>query len=289
MSINCIRALLEDAVLSHSDKTAVVFNEQSVSYAELFSKVNQVASYLTELDLPAHSRIGVYSNKGIEQVIAILAILSTDYILVPLTRLLQPEQVEYIINDCDIRCIVTDKLKLENIEEIDPETRDLVKDLDEDINRLLESGEEDVDGVVDRAKSIETRFAVDHPVAERFLREIVDALSGCMPWRVIEAEGRRLSSSGPPNLSSYQAFVRAGYDAKVHRDIEQAEAESGKFDIVVAWKMSRLTRSDAMDSMVELHPLRVAGCFIATTDRSEPYPWHEISGFLTMDSPRRQV
>ncbi len=66
---------------------------------------------------------------------------------------------------------------LEGIEEIDPETRDLVKDLDEDINRLLESGEEDVSGVVDRAKSIETRFALDHPVAERFLREIVDALA----------------------------------------------------------------------------------------------------------------
>lgn len=66
---------------------------------------------------------------------------------------------------------------LEGIEEIDPDTRELVRDLDEDINRLLESGEKDVSGVVDRAKSIETRFAVDHPVAERFLREIVDALS----------------------------------------------------------------------------------------------------------------
>ncbi|MCK4974600.1 MAG: AMP-binding protein, partial [Sulfurimonas sp.] len=29
-----------------------------------------------------------------------------------------PEQVEYIMNDCDIKCIITDKLKLENIEEI---------------------------------------------------------------------------------------------------------------------------------------------------------------------------
>ena len=26
---------------------------------------------------------------------------------------------EYIINDCDIKCIITDKLKLESIEEID--------------------------------------------------------------------------------------------------------------------------------------------------------------------------
>jgi acyl-CoA synthetase (AMP-forming)/AMP-acid ligase II len=118
MSINCIRTLIEDAALSHADKTALVFNDKSITYAELLKRVNQVAYYLTELDLPKDSRIGIYSNKGIEQVIAILAILSTEYILVPLTKLLKPEQVEYIIEDCGIRCIITDKLKLENIEEI---------------------------------------------------------------------------------------------------------------------------------------------------------------------------
>jgi len=48
-----------------------------------------------------------------------LAILSTDYILVPLTRLLKPEQVQYIIDDCEIKCIITDKLKLKSIEEIE--------------------------------------------------------------------------------------------------------------------------------------------------------------------------
>nr|WP_321265631.1 AMP-binding protein [uncultured Sulfurimonas sp.] len=118
MSINCIRTLIEDASLTHSNKTAFIFNEKSITYMELFTKVNQVAYYLNELDLPKDSRIGIYSNKGIEQVIAILAILSTNYTLVPLTKLLKPEQVEYIIKDCDIKCIITDKLKLESIEEI---------------------------------------------------------------------------------------------------------------------------------------------------------------------------
>ncbi len=118
MSINSIRTLLEDAAQTHSDKTAVVLNEKSLTYAELFSKVNQVAFYLNELGLEKNTRIGIYSNKSIEQVVAVLAILSTDYVLVPLTRLLKPEQVEYIINDCDIKCIITDKLKLESIEEI---------------------------------------------------------------------------------------------------------------------------------------------------------------------------
>ena len=68
---------------------------------------------------------------------------------------------------------------LEKTDEVDPETLELVRNLDEEINRLVESdsSEGDFDNVVDQAKSVETRFAVDHPVAERFLREIIDALS----------------------------------------------------------------------------------------------------------------
>ena len=118
MSINSIRTLIEDAAITHPEKKAILCNENSISYKELLRKVDQVAYYLNELNLPKESRIGVYSNKKIEQVIAILAILSTPYILVPLTKLLKPEQVEYIIDDCDIKCIITDKVKIESIEEI---------------------------------------------------------------------------------------------------------------------------------------------------------------------------
>jgi len=68
---------------------------------------------------------------------------------------------------------------LENTDEVDAETLALVHELDEEIHRLTEGGAEpaDYDNVLDQAKSVETRFAVDHPVAERFLREIIDALS----------------------------------------------------------------------------------------------------------------
>ncbi|MCW8871447.1 MAG: DUF4404 family protein [Xanthomonadales bacterium] len=68
---------------------------------------------------------------------------------------------------------------LENTDQVDAETLRLVHELDEEIHRLTEAGAEadDVEGVLDQAKSMETRFAVDHPVAERFLREIIEALS----------------------------------------------------------------------------------------------------------------
>lgn len=119
MSINCIRNLLDNAALSHPDKIALTYNEKQLSYAELLSRVNQVALYLQELDLPKGARVGIYAKKDVSQVIAILAILSTDYILVPLTRLLKPEQVQYIINDCDIRCVITDKLIPDGTEEFE--------------------------------------------------------------------------------------------------------------------------------------------------------------------------
>jgi len=68
---------------------------------------------------------------------------------------------------------------LEKTDSVDPETLKQVRELDEEVNRLIESGSEatEFDNVVDQAKAVETRFAVDHPVAERFLREIIEALS----------------------------------------------------------------------------------------------------------------
>ena len=118
MSISCVRSLLDKAAATHPDKIAIRFNEQQLSYSQLLAQVNQVALYLQELNLPKGARIGIYTKKDISQVTAILAVLSTDYVLVPLTRLLKPTQVQYIIDDCEISCVITDKLKLESIEEI---------------------------------------------------------------------------------------------------------------------------------------------------------------------------
>jgi len=116
MSVNCIRNILEVSSQTHTDKVALIHDQRTLTYGELFKKVNQIAHYFTELNLPKGSRIGIYSNKSIEQIIAILALLSTEYIFVPITRFLKPEQVEYIVNDCDIQVIITDKTKVQSIQ-----------------------------------------------------------------------------------------------------------------------------------------------------------------------------
>lgn len=58
--------------------------------------------------------------------------------------------------------------------EVDPDTRELLAKLNLDIERL--TGRED-ESPIDRAKQLESKFAANHPVAERIARELADVLA----------------------------------------------------------------------------------------------------------------
>jgi hypothetical protein len=62
--------------------------------------------------------------------------------------------------------------------DVDAETLSLMQALDSDIHDLLDENNEksDAGSVIENAKYLETRFAAEHPVAERFLRELVETL-----------------------------------------------------------------------------------------------------------------
>lgn len=119
MSVNSIRHLLENAQNSSASKTALIYNQERLTYEALFENVNKVAHYFSTLNLPKGSRIGIYSHKCSEQVVAILALLSSDYVLVPITRLLKPEQVQHIVDDCQISCMITDHYKIDALKALE--------------------------------------------------------------------------------------------------------------------------------------------------------------------------
>jgi hypothetical protein len=62
--------------------------------------------------------------------------------------------------------------------DLDPDTRTLVTELQSDINEMLaaETEEAETDSLIEKAKSLEAQFATEHPAAERFMREVIDAL-----------------------------------------------------------------------------------------------------------------
>lgn len=66
--------------------------------------------------------------------------------------------------------------ELDNGATLDNETIALLRKLDKNIDAMIESAENDNAPVMDDAIALEARFAVNHPVAERVLRELIDTL-----------------------------------------------------------------------------------------------------------------
>ena len=74
-----------------------------------------------------------------------------------------------------IRELLTELNKdLQATGELDAETRDLLAQLNDDIDQITEGASASAG---DRAKDLESRFAAEHPVAERITREIADILT----------------------------------------------------------------------------------------------------------------
>ena len=63
--------------------------------------------------------------------------------------------------------------ELHTTADIDAETRQLLRELDDDIDEL--TGEDS--SALDRAKQLESRFAANHPVAARIARELADIIA----------------------------------------------------------------------------------------------------------------
>ncbi len=63
--------------------------------------------------------------------------------------------------------------------ELDADTRTLVRELDSDIHVILDSNAVGAEAasVLKRAKELEANFAIEHPTAERFMREVIEALA----------------------------------------------------------------------------------------------------------------
>ena len=68
--------------------------------------------------------------------------------------------------------------ELEGSDRMDVETRALLQQLHQDIEKLDESNNNADQGasVIEQAESLEARFAAKHPAAEGFVREIIDLL-----------------------------------------------------------------------------------------------------------------
>jgi len=97
-----------------ADAHALSDGKVTISYGELAFLTSQFASALSSVDLERGERVAIYLEKRIETVVASFGAPAAGGVFVPINPILKPEQVSYILRDCNVRVLVTsvERLKL---------------------------------------------------------------------------------------------------------------------------------------------------------------------------------
>jgi acyl-CoA ligase (AMP-forming) (exosortase A-associated) len=110
--------LIHEFIVTSARRTpnaeALVSGKNRLDYAALADLVSQTANGLLAAGLGRGERVAVYIEKNIENVAAMFGAAAAGGVFVPVNPLLKPEQVGYILADCNVRVLVTssDRLRL---------------------------------------------------------------------------------------------------------------------------------------------------------------------------------
>ena len=97
--------LLNTGKLSTSD--ALSYGAERLNYSDLSKQVRACAQGLLSCGLERSDRVAVYLEKRFETVIGFFGAAAAGGVFVPVNPLLKPEQVAYILADCNVKILVT--------------------------------------------------------------------------------------------------------------------------------------------------------------------------------------
>ncbi len=104
-----IAKLIEDVVTNYGRRKCLTYGRKTYTYKAVNQKVNQVAHGLQRLGVARGSRIGLYLSNCPEYIFSYFGIIKLGCINVPINTFLSSEEVQFILNDCEISVVVTDQ------------------------------------------------------------------------------------------------------------------------------------------------------------------------------------
>ncbi|MEJ2075381.1 MAG: amino acid adenylation domain-containing protein [Reinekea sp.] len=105
----CVHERFEQQAARHPERTALVFEDQSLNYAELNIRANRLAHYLRELGISADDRVAICTERNHGMIICVLATLKAGAACVPLDPEYPQTRLAYMLKDSAPGVILVDQ------------------------------------------------------------------------------------------------------------------------------------------------------------------------------------
>ncbi|MFG2602144.1 amino acid adenylation domain-containing protein [Streptomyces sp. NPDC048514] len=104
----CVHELFEAQVRRTPTATALVFEDTEISYEELDTRADRLAHHLIDHGVGAEEVVGVYLNRGVEMVVAVLAVLKAGGAYTMLDTGFPVDRLLSVADDAGARVVITD-------------------------------------------------------------------------------------------------------------------------------------------------------------------------------------
>ncbi len=110
-----VHQLFEEMARRYPDNGALVFKEQSYTYAQLNANVNQLARLLREKGVKPDSTVAIMVERGPGIIVGSMAVMKAGGAYVPIDPAYPQERIEYMLNDCGAILLLTQASLMEKI------------------------------------------------------------------------------------------------------------------------------------------------------------------------------
>lgn len=110
--------LVSESAKQHAQKSALIFKQTKMTYEELENNVLNLACGLQSIGVERHDRVAVFLPKLPETIVSLFAISRANGVFVPVNSVLKGPQVRHILNDCDVKILITSSDRLKSLEPV---------------------------------------------------------------------------------------------------------------------------------------------------------------------------
>jgi len=107
------------------DAPALSFAGQNLCYGDLADQIERFAQGVLALGLSRGERVAIWLDKRVETVVASFGATAAGGVFVPINPLLKPDQVAYILRDCNVRILISSPERLTLLDAVLPDCHDL--------------------------------------------------------------------------------------------------------------------------------------------------------------------